>query len=158
MKRSIIDTQVRIWNESEEGKVFRKYKKTWYRDKIIETLKNDQVYIVKKLRVGNSPLRDHRKGDGSKKCSCGEEDETNEHFFLKCKKYSKIRKEMITSVNNVKKTFPELTQVQIILGMYPSVYKSKIKVEQYRNLITKNFTKVFQYIKKSKRFERDHKE
>ena len=153
-KKSLIKTQMKIWMESKEGKVLKKYKKSWYSDKIIDDINHECVSIIKKLRLGNSPLKSHRK-QGTKigTCVCGKEDETNEHYFLECERYRDERKNLMKSLRYTKEKLGQIENIKMILGFFPEIFKSKGKLKKYINVIKENYAKVFNYIKKTKRFQ-----
>ena len=154
VKKSIISTQMKLWYQADEGKVMKKYKNTWYKDRVIDKIKDPMVYVIKKMRIGNSELQAHRKAGKMGICACGEEEETIEHYFLRCKKYRDIRVDMIKGVITVNKKCGMSSVIKSILGMYPEVFKSKTKSKKLENIIKENYKNVFQYMRKSKRFEK----
>ena len=89
------------WLNGKVGKILKQFKTKWYKDNVINSIENNMVHIVKRLRIGNSKLRRHCKRGNMKKCiNCREEkEETIHHYLLECNKFGTQRKEMMNSVN-----------------------------------------------------------
>ena len=60
IKRSIVKSQMKLFIESETGKVIKKYKQCWYQDKIMNTVDDSRVSTIKRMRIGNSKLNYHK--------------------------------------------------------------------------------------------------
>ena len=156
IKERTKNLQIKIWNEAEEGKVLKKYKKGWWDDIIMNQVSNPYVLVIKRLRIGNSTLSHHRKQGGAGVCSNCHlgEPETNKHYFLKCPKFSVHRKKLYHSIgeniNNMKVQIND----SILLGYYPNIFKSKKKLKYYKNDITNIYSCVCDYIKDTHRFDK----
>ena len=155
-KKSIIRAQLNEWHENKQGKVLKRYKNEWYKDPVVNTIDNKYVHVVKKLRIGNSCLLTHRKMGNKKvvKCKICNKEETNEHFFLECKKYSGLRSGMIKKAKNITSKVGNSDIMRTLLGFYPKIYTSKKKTVKYKKQIIEMFDVVFQYMEKTKRFEK----
>ena len=77
------------WLNGKVGKILKQFKTKWYKDNVINSIENNMVHIVKRLRIGNSKLRRHCKRGNMKKCiNCREEkEETIHHYLLECNKF-----------------------------------------------------------------------
>jgi len=87
-----------------------------FKNKILKTIRpvgnktfvtNDRrgLKLLTCLRVDHSDLRAHRFPKNfnctDPKCACGIEDETVEHFFLRCPTFALPRTTMLSSINNI---------------------------------------------------------
>ena len=120
------------------GKVLRMYKTKWFKDECVNKIEDSKVYILKRMRIGNSTLKSHCGSGLSKRCkNCVKnENETNEHYLLKCPKFNEERKEMMENIRistNVNENLP----VSTLLGFYPmkEFGKKRIKQEQMTSII-----------------------
>ena len=63
------------------------------------------TYLLTKIRVSFSDLRDHRFNHNFKCespiCSCGFEDETSVHFFLRCSRYATQRTTPLSKISDI---------------------------------------------------------
>ena len=102
IKDRTILTQEKLWNEMKTGKVLRMHKTKWFKDEGVNNIKYPKVYILKRMRIGNSTLKSHCGSGLSKRCkNCvKDENETNEHYLLKCPKFNEERKEMMENIRN----------------------------------------------------------
>ena len=93
IKQRIILSQERNWVKSKVGKVLKQYKGCWWVDRIINDITDPTVNVIRRMRIGNSDLNTHKTGHGRNRLcrNCdGGIPETLDHFFLGCKKYSKV--------------------------------------------------------------------
>ena len=108
------------------------------------------------MRIGNSFLGDHKRRGRSKiecpECRVFRKNETNEHFFLECPKYTKNRVKLMKEIREVQKKTGSNEVMKCILGFYPNIYKSKIKMKKFRDIILKGLRSSIQYIKDTRRF------
>ena len=148
------ELQMKIWNLSDEGKVLRKYKKDWWQDTIINDVCDPMIYVIKRMRIGNSKLNNHKKHGGSIICDkCTRNvPETNQHYLLECSKFRKERKILIDSISNVIKNMNYEVNVNTLLCFYPKIFKSKKKVNEYKPSIKKIYKSICEYIRMTKRF------
>ena len=109
------------------------------------------------MRIGNSFVGDHKRKGRSKiecsHCRLFRKNETNEHFFLECPKYSKNRIKLMKEIREVQKKTGSNDVMKCILGFYPNIYNSKIKVKKFRNIIMRGLLSSIQYIKDTGRFK-----
>ena len=142
------------WLNGKVGKILKQFKTKWYKDNVINSIENNMVHIVKRLRIGNSKLRRHCKRGNMKKCiNCLEQkEETIHHYLLECNKFGTQRKEMMNSVNKYLREMGEDVSVKVLLGYYPDNYTT-LKKNVYFNNMKGIVNKTIDYIMKTKRFE-----
>ena len=147
--------QEKNWNCAAEGKVLRKYKKTWFRDPIINNIQDNYVHVLKRMRIGNSKLRSHYVVGKSKICANCELNvpETNEHFLLECKKYVNQRRKLIKGIEKEMKRLDMKIDTNSLLGFYNVIYGSKVKLKRHKKTIEKILKSVLVFLKETRRFE-----
>ena len=155
IKRSRVKTQCRLYNSSKTGIVLKKYKSKWYRDKVIDTIGDRRIKVIKKMRIGNSDLNYHKKDVKlSRICpNCDKRSiETNEHFFLSCPKFKYERSVLMKKIKSSRiKT--KVNMMKKILGFFEDVYCSKKKFELYKKEIKIILEASMDYISDTARFK-----
>ena len=109
------------------------------------------VKLLTKIRVSFSDLRDHRFNHNfncvSPRCSCGIEDETSVHFFLRCPHYITQRSSLLNKISEIigsdVTVFPDEHLYYIL------VYGSNVYNSVSNNLI---LTETIRFIRNSGRF------
>ena len=107
--------------------------------------------LLTKIRVSFSDLRDHRFNHNfnciNPLCSCGIEDETSVHFFLRCPHYATQRSSLLSKISAIISSdvtvFPDEHLYQIL------VYGSNVYNPVSNGLI---ITETITYIRNSGRF------
>ena len=134
--------QEKLWNEIQVGKVLRTYRKEWYVDNLLNNVEDPKVYLIKRMRIGNSSLRGHH-GEGllTTCVNCEENEvETNEHYFLKCRRFEQQRKKLFDNLNGI---MDGKVDIKDLLGFNHSKGKNQgLKI--IKNVLT--------YIKETQRF------
>ena len=142
------------WNSGNVGTILKQFKTTWYDDKIINIILNDKVYLLKRLRIGNSKLRRHCKRGDLKICiNCDDNKiEDIEHYLLHCKKFDGQRELMLQKVrNNADDMGIEIT-TKILLGFFETQFKSKGQMKKFHKNIYNVVDAVINYIVQTGRF------
>ena len=110
------------------------------------------VSLLLKLRVDFSDLRKHRFNHNfncvSPTCKCNEEEESTEHFLLRCPIYVENRKVLLSSISNiVRNDFTVLPDEYVVrIALYGSNVFNAIA----NQMIIKS---TINYIRKTKRFK-----
>ena len=79
--------------------------------------------------------------------------ESNEHFFLHCRKFVKQRSYLKNSIKDDLKKVEKRYSIEVLLGFFPDVFKSKIKVKKHKSTIKRIMKSVLDYIRDTKRFD-----
>ena len=99
----------------------------------------DGIKFIYQLRVGLSPLREHKNRHNFLDtpcvlCSCGTGAESTEHFLLKCPSYTEPRKELLTTINSVIElkiqsvhAFDNISLIEILLYGHENLNPSQNK-------------------------------
>ena len=156
IKRRVKLYQSRIWIESEEGKVLKQYKNEWWDDTMINEVKDKYIHVIKRLRIGNSKLKSHRKQGGLGWCeNCNMNvPETNEHFLFKCNKYEEQRNKLFHKISRKMKIMKINIDIYNLLGFYPTLCKSKRKIKMHKDNIMYIYQCVCEFIESTHRFDR----
>ena len=154
IKRRLKLYQTKSWIQSEEGKVLKKYKNNWWNDTIINEVKNPFVHVIKRLRIGNSKLKNHRKQGGPGICkNCNlNEPETNEHFFFKCTRFKEQRNRLFKEISNKMKLMKINITIYNLLGYFPAICKSKNNIKKHKNDMLYIYHCVCKFIEDTHRF------
>ena len=157
IKRRTQMVQEKNWNITNEGKVLKQYKKKWICDPIINNVRNPNVHIIKRMRIGNSMLKSHYGQGSSKLCTNCDENvpETNDHYLLECSKFKEQRKTLIKNVEKEMKTLNTGVSVKTMLGYYPEIFSSKCKIKKYKCNIENVLKSVINYVNETNRFNRN---
>ena len=100
IKQRITILQQKQWNEAEEGRVLKQYKRRWWVDRVINDISDPMIHVIRCMRIGNSDLNSHQSKRGSRLCNMcdNNSEETNEHYLLRCEKYKNEREELKMNV------------------------------------------------------------
>ena len=143
------------WNNGSVGIILKQFKRTWYEDRIINNMMNDKVFLLKRLRIGNSKLRRHCKRGDLKICvNCDEgKIEDIDHYLLHCKKYDGQRRLMLQKVrNNVDEMGVNIT-TKVLLGFFEVQFKSKTKLKKFNKNMYNVVDSVIDYVVQTGRFD-----
>ena len=136
--------------------MLKQFKKRWWVDRVINDISDPKVYIIRRMRIGNSDLNSHHYAGGNKICEMCDKncEETNTHFLLQCERYKKERNELKKNIErNLNKLKTEM-KTDILLGVNEKLMSSRTMTKIYFNEIKNILNEVLNFIKKTKRFER----
>ena len=151
IKRRIILVQQIQWNAAKEGKVLKQFKKRWWVDRVINDISDPKVYIIRRMRIGNSDLNSHHSVGANKICKMCDKNcmETNSHFLLQCERFKKERDVLKKNIDrNLIKLNSEM-KTDILLGVNEKLMTSRSMTKNYFNEIKNILTEVLTFIKKT---------
>ena len=110
----------------------------------------DGVKFLYQLRVGLSPLREHKNRHNfldtpCSLCSCGTGTETTEHFLLKCPSYAKPRQDLFSTINSYIE--PNHQSVHDLVDTFLYGHKTLNPAQNKRIL-----SATIEYVRKTERF------
>ena len=156
----IIKTRVKmkqesIWNENNVGIILKQFKNKWYEDKIIHVIENENVHLLKKLRIGNSKLRRHCKGGPLKKCiNCGDDKvESIQHYLLECEKFDNQRNTLYNGIRGPLEEMGCNMTPKILMGFFEEFFQSKVKYKNHVNNMKLVIELVINYLVQTERFK-----
>ena len=95
-----------MFMKDKHGKVLKKYKRKWIHEKFINKMKVANSKVIRRCRLGASVLAGHSAFmyKNPEKCPCCDEYsiEDNNHYFMKCRKFRKERKDMLMEIKKMK--------------------------------------------------------
>ena len=123
--------------EQGRGEFVKLREKGWYWDPQLFLIDISEMRLFRKLRLGVSELAEHSffLNENNKKCqNCSSgRNETLEHYFLECPKYSKIREKLFKEIKDIWGQ-AERINLKIILGFFKGVssrkFRQKTKVKR----------------------------
>ena len=131
--------QVNQWINNNVGTILKQFKNKWYEDTVINTVVNERVHLLKKLRIGNTKLNRHCKRGLLKICNkCGDNQvESNEHYLMECKEYEQQRKVMFEIVRGPMEDLGYNITTKTLLGFFDDHFSVKKNDENdYKNMCT----------------------
>ena len=156
IKQRITILQQKQWNEAEEGRVLKQYKRRWWVDRVINDISDPMIHVIRRMRIGNSDLNSHQPKRGSRLCNMcdNNSEETNEHYLLRCEKYENEREELKMNVKRNMSMMNMKFSIENLLGLNQRIMSSKMLSKNYFNHLKNILVQVLNFIRKTKRFEK----
>ena len=135
IKNNIHDYDLKMYKESDKGKVLKRYKTEWYVDYQYLLNNSQNIRIIRQLRIGCSQLTAHSPYHFKNPSVCPgcnmTVEEDNYHFILKCKRYNDVRTEMINKLQHIFKLQKLKLNTKTLLGFPKSTLDLKKGIFYY---------------------------